>query len=69
MCSSSPISVTLDDRSGQARTVAIDLASTPFSADDTQCAPGSLTVGAALGVAYHFDDSGNAIGDVARLVP
>ena len=63
------ISVSLDDRSGQVRTVAIDLAGTPFFAGDTRCAPSSLTVGRSLGVAYHFDDAGNVISDAAMLVP
>jgi hypothetical protein len=63
------ITVTLDDESGQAMTFAIDLAATPFYAGDSVCVPGSLTVGQAIGVAYHFDDAGNVIGDAAMLVP
>ena len=63
------ISVTLDDASGQARTFDIDVASTPFYAGNTQCVPGSLTVGTALGVAYHFDAAGNVIGDAVMLMP
>lgn len=63
------INVTLDDRSGQATTFAIDLASTPFYAGDTRCVPGSLTVGTTLGVAYHFDDAGSVISDDVMLMP
>ena len=63
------ITVTLDDRSGQTRTFAIDLANTPFLAGDTSCVPGSLTVGTALGVAYHFDDAGNVVSDSVLLIP
>jgi hypothetical protein len=31
--------------------------------------PGTLTVGQEIGVAYHFDDAGNLVSDVAMLVP
>jgi len=31
--------------------------------------PGTLTVGQAIGVAYHFDDVGNLVSDSAMLVP
>jgi hypothetical protein len=63
------ITVTLDDQPGQSTTVAIDLATTLFYAGDTPCAPGSLTVGAEIGVAYHFDDAGNVISDDVMLMP
>jgi hypothetical protein len=63
------ITVTLDDGPGQARTFAIDLATTPFYAGDSVCVPGSLTVGQYIGVAYHLDDAGDVITDAAMLMP
>jgi len=63
------VTVTLDDAAEPARTFAIDLATTPFYAGDAPCVPGALTVGQAIGVAYHFDDAGNLVSDVALLVP
>jgi hypothetical protein len=63
------ISVTVIDASGQERTFAVDLASTPFYAGDTQCVPGALAVGAELGVAYHFDDAGGVVSDAVMLMP
>ena len=63
------VTVTLDDGSEPAGTFAIDLATTPFYAGDAPCVPGALTVGQAIGVAYHFDDAGNLVADVALLVP
>ncbi|MEY2415596.1 MAG: hypothetical protein QOH53_930 [Ilumatobacteraceae bacterium] len=63
------ITVTLTDQSGQERTVAIDPATTPFYAGDSVCVPSSLTVGQEIGVAFHFDDAGNVIGDAAMLMP
>jgi hypothetical protein len=63
------ISVTVADASGQEKTFAVDLASTPFYAGDTQCAPGALAVGAEVGVAYHFDDAGAVVGDAVMLIP
>ena len=63
------ITVTLDDAAEPARTFAIDLATTPFYAGDATCVPGTLTVGQAIGVAYHFDDAGNLVSDSAMLVP
>jgi hypothetical protein len=65
----SSITVNLDDQSGQARTVVVDLATTPFYAGDSVCVPGSLAVGEQVGVAFHFDDAGNLISDAAMLVP
>jgi hypothetical protein len=65
----SSITVTLDDPSEPARTFAIDLAATPFYAGDAPCVPGTLTIGQEIGVAYHFDDAGNLVSDVAMLVP
>ena len=61
--------MTLIDQSGQARTSAFGLASTPFYADATLCTPGALTVGTQIGVAFHLEDEGNAIADDAMLVP
>jgi hypothetical protein len=66
---SSSVTVTLADQSGQERTLAIDLATTPFYADSTVCTPGVLTVGTQVGVAFHLDAAGNAIADDALLVP
>ena len=63
------ITATLDDVSGQARTVAIDLATTTFYAGNTLCTPGSPTVGEQIGVAYHFDDAGNVVSDAVLLLP
>ena len=63
------ITVMLDDAAEPARTFAIDLATTPFYAGDAPCVPGALTVGQAIGVAYHFDDAGALVSDVALLVP
>jgi hypothetical protein len=63
------ISVTVVDASGQERTLAVDLASTPFYAGDTQCVPGALVVGAEIGVAYHFDDAGAVVSDAVMLIP
>lgn len=63
------ITVTLTDQSGQIRTFAIDLATTPVYAGESVCVPGPLTVGQEIGVAFHFDDAGNVIGDAAMLVP
>jgi len=63
------ITVTLDDEAEPERTAAIDLATTPFYAGDATCVPGTLTVGQAIGVAYHFDDVGNLVSDSAMLVP
>lgn len=63
------ITTTLDDPSGQARTVVIDLATTTFYAGNTLCTPGSPTVGEQIGVAYHFDDAGNVISDAVLLLP
>ena len=63
------ITVTLDDEAEPERTAAIDLATTPFYAGDATCVPGTLTVGQAIGVAYHFDDVGNLDSDSAMLVP
>ena len=65
----SSITVTLTDQSGQTRTFAIDLATTPVYAGDSVCVPGPLTVGQQIGVAYHFDDAGNVISDAAMLMP
>jgi hypothetical protein len=63
------ITVSFDDAAGEARTSAIDLGSTPFYAGDTQCVPGSLTVGTAIAVAYHFGDADNVISDAVILLP
>ena len=63
------ISATVVDATGQERTFAIDLASTLFYAGDTQCVPGSLAVGAEIGVAYHFDDAGAVVSDAVMLMP
>ena len=63
------ITVTLTDQSGQTRTFAFDLATTPVYAGDSVCVPGPLTVGQQIGVAYHFDDAGNVISDAAMLMP
>ena len=65
----SSITVTLTDQSGQAQTLTIDPATTPFYADATLCTPGLLTVGTQVGVAFHLDDAGKAIADDALLVP
>jgi hypothetical protein len=65
----SSITVTLTDQSGQTRTFAVDTATTPFYAGDSVCVPGSLTVGREIGVAFHFDDAGNVVGDAAMLIP
>jgi hypothetical protein len=63
------ISVTVVDATGVERTVAVDLASTPFYAGDTQCVPGALAVGAEVGVAFHFDEAGAVVGDAVILLP
>jgi hypothetical protein len=63
------ITVSLDDTSEPTKTAAIDVASTPFYAGDTACAPGSLTRGTALGVAYHLGDTGDVIADAVMLIP
>ena len=63
------ITVTLTDQSGQTRTFAVDPATTPFYAGDSVCVPGSLAVGQELGVAFHFDEAGNVVGDAAMLIP
>jgi hypothetical protein len=63
------ISVTVVDDTGQERTFAVDLASTPFYAGDTQCVPGALAAGAEVGVAYHFDDAGAVVSDAVMLIP
>jgi hypothetical protein len=61
--------VTVVDASGQETSLAIDLASTPFYAGDTQCVPGALAVGTELGVAYYFDDAGAVVSDAVMLMP
>jgi hypothetical protein len=63
------ITVSLDDTSAPTKTAEIDVASTMFYAGDTACAPGSLTVGTALGVAYHLGDTGDVIADTVMLIP
>ena len=65
----SSISVTLDEASGQTGAIDIDLSTTMFYAGNTQCTPGSLTIGTAVGVAYHLDDVGNLIADATMLIP
>ncbi len=65
----SSITVALTDRSGQARNAAIDLATTLFYAGDTRCLPGSLTVGTAVGVAFHFGDASTVIADAVMIMP
>jgi hypothetical protein len=65
----SSVTVTLTDQSGKLQTLTIDPATTSFYADATVCAPGVLTVGTQVGVAFHLDDAGNAIADDALLVP
>jgi hypothetical protein len=63
------ITVTLDDNAAPTKTAAIDIANTVFYAGDTVCAPGLLTVGTALGVAYHLGDTGDVIADAVMLMP
>lgn len=63
------ISATIVDASGQERTLAIDLAGTPFYAGDTRCQPGPLAAGTELGVAYHLDDAGAVISDAVAVMP
>ncbi len=59
------IDVTLDEADAH---LTIDLAATPFYAGDTTCAPGVLTVGTPVGVAYHLED-GNPVSDAVLLLP
>jgi hypothetical protein len=63
------ISVTVVDSTGQERTFAVDVASTPFYAGDTQCVPDPLAVGAEVGVAYHYDAVGAVVSDAVMLIP
>jgi hypothetical protein len=63
------LTVTLTDESAPTTPVAIDLAGTPFYAGDTQCAPGTLTVGTQLGVGYHLGDDGQVVADIVILMP
>lgn len=65
----SSISVTVVDATGQERTFAVDLASTPFYAGDTQCVPGALAAGTEVGVAYHIDEAGAVVSDAVMLIP
>jgi hypothetical protein len=64
------IDVTLETAIGEPGTpLVIDLAATTFYAGDTTCAPVALTVGTAVGVAYHLDEAGAPVSDAVLLLP
>ncbi len=50
-------------------TAVIDVTGTTFYAGDTPCAPGVLTVGTSVGVAYHLADDGSIAADAVLLIP
>lgn len=63
------ISVSIVDAADQERIVSVDLAGTPFYAGDTQCVPGTVALGAEVGVAYHFDAAGTVVSDAVMVFP
>ncbi|HEY0520887.1 MAG TPA: hypothetical protein VGC84_15440 [Ilumatobacteraceae bacterium] len=63
------IEVTVHPEPGPDLTFAVDIAGTVFYAGNTVCAPTALTVGAPIGVAYHFDDAGTVVADDVLLLP
>jgi hypothetical protein len=63
------ITITLTDESAPSTPLIVDLAATPFFVGPTRCAPGAMTVGTQLGVGYHLGDAGQAVADIAILMP
>ena len=62
------MTASLEDALGQPATATIDIATTTFYADQTVCAPGVLTVGDQIGIAYHLGEDDTIVVDAVMLV-
>lgn len=63
------VTASFEDPVGQPATVTIDIATTTFYADQTVCAPGVLTVGDQIGIAYHLGDGDIILANAVMLIP